>query len=246
MASSSVTTADRDLFIGTAGWSIPKLNADRFPSAGSHLERYATVFSTAEINTSFYRPHRRSTYERWAAAVPEAFRFAVKAPKSVSHSDWSDMDGNLRAFFAEIDGLGQKLGAVLLQLPPKRHFDPIEADRFLRDVRSRSDVDMALEPRHPSWFTGPADTLLQVHRIARVAADPPPAPGADRPGGYPSVTYMRLHGSPTIYRSPYGTERLTHLARDLRTSTSRTWCVFDNTASYAATGDALALQALMD
>ena len=61
--------------IGTAGWSIPRIHQVHFPAEGSHLARYAAVFSGAEINSSFYRPHRRSTYERWAASTPDGFRF---------------------------------------------------------------------------------------------------------------------------------------------------------------------------
>ena len=56
--------------IGTAGWSIPKEQAALFPPAGSHLERYGAVLNAVEINSSFYRPHRKATYERWSAAVP--------------------------------------------------------------------------------------------------------------------------------------------------------------------------------
>jgi hypothetical protein len=71
--------------IGTAGWSIPTEHAAPFPALGSHLERYAAVFDAVEINSSFYRPHRPATYERWAASVPEGFRFAVKVPKAITH-----------------------------------------------------------------------------------------------------------------------------------------------------------------
>ena len=71
--------------IGTAGWSIPKEHSAPFPVQGSHLERYGAVFNAVEINSPFYRPHRTATYERWAASVPEDFRFAVKIPKAITH-----------------------------------------------------------------------------------------------------------------------------------------------------------------
>jgi uncharacterized protein YecE (DUF72 family) len=71
--------------IGTAAWSIPREHAAPFPVAGSHLERYAAVLNAVEINSSFYRPHRTATYERWAASVPEDFHFAVKIPKAITH-----------------------------------------------------------------------------------------------------------------------------------------------------------------
>ena len=71
--------------IGTAGWGIPSAQAQHFPTAGSHLERYAARFGAVEINSSFYRSHRPQTYAKWAASVPEHFRFAVKVPKSITH-----------------------------------------------------------------------------------------------------------------------------------------------------------------
>src|SRR5690349_12428290 len=67
--------------VGCAGWSLPKEHADRFPAEGSHLERYAACFPAVEINSSFYKPHRPTTYARWAASVPPDFRFSVKVPK---------------------------------------------------------------------------------------------------------------------------------------------------------------------
>ncbi|MDQ3815662.1 MAG: DUF72 domain-containing protein, partial [Armatimonadota bacterium] len=73
------------IYIGCAGWSIPSPHAPEFPAAGSHLERYAARFPAVEINSSFYRPHRPQTYERWAAAVPTHFQFAVKVPKIITH-----------------------------------------------------------------------------------------------------------------------------------------------------------------
>ncbi|RYF31673.1 MAG: DUF72 domain-containing protein [Comamonadaceae bacterium] len=229
--------------IGTAGWSIPKIDDESFPKDGSHLERYAAVLPVTEINSSFYRHHRRSTYERWAASVPDHFRFSAKVPRSVTHFDWIDISAKLDAFLVEIAGLGHKLGPILIQLPPKRAFDIQEADRFLTVFRSRVDGDLALEPRHPSWFLPGVDELLQTQRISRVAADPPPAVDSDKPGGWRGLIYTRLHGSPDIYRSSYTEDRLRALANAVITdAASDAWCIFDNTASYAATRNALALE----
>jgi hypothetical protein len=72
-------------YIGTAGWSIPKQHAEAFPDKGSHLARYASRFPAVEINSSFYRPHRAATYQRWTASVPPGFRFSVKVPRKVRH-----------------------------------------------------------------------------------------------------------------------------------------------------------------
>jgi Protein of unknown function DUF72 len=73
------------VYVGCAGWSVPKEHAAHFPAAGSHLQRYAARFPAVEVTSSFYRPHRPATYAKWAAAVPPGFRFSVKLPREVTH-----------------------------------------------------------------------------------------------------------------------------------------------------------------
>src|SRR3712207_233027 len=91
--------------IGTAGRSIPKEHAAPFPATGSHLERYARTLNAVEINLSFYRPHRTATYERWAALVPEEFRFGVKIPKAITHERRLKNAGDLLdRFLLEVAG----------------------------------------------------------------------------------------------------------------------------------------------
>ena len=120
------------------------------------------------------------------------------------------------------------------------------AEAFLRDVRERTSVQLVCEPRHPGWFEPEADALLDRLSVARVAADPAPVPAAALPGGWRGLTYLRLHGSPVMYRSSYDDARLAHYAAVLdaeRQAGRPAWCMFDNTASSAAMGDALRLAA---
>ena len=99
--------------IGTAGWSIPAAYRSRFPDSGSQLEKYAAELTAVEINSSFYRPHRRTTYERWADSVPAGFRFAVKLPRTITQdSKLQDCGELLDRFLAEVSGLGDKLGCA--------------------------------------------------------------------------------------------------------------------------------------
>lgn len=231
--------------IGTAGWSIPNEHRDRFRPGASHLERYASRFTTAEINSSFYRPHRPSTYARWAATVPDGFRFAVKLPKAITHERrLAGVTDLLERFLAEAGALGEKLGPLLVQLPPSLSFQPQEASAFFTVLRERFEGDVVCEPRHRGWFVPEVDRELARFRVARVAADPAPVPGAGEPGGWPELAYYRLHGSPRIYYSPCSPERLDEVAARLSAHGSRAtsaWCIFDNTASGAACADALAL-----
>lgn len=229
------------LSIGTAGWSFPR-TLDGFPAEGTGLERYAARFNAVEINSSFYRPHQRKTYERWAASTPADFRFAVKVPKTITHERrLVDCGEPLARFVEECAGLGEKQGPLLIQLPPSLRFDAALVSPFLEAWRSLVSGGTVLEPRHVSWFGEEADALLRRFEVARVAADPAIVPAAADPGGWPALTYRRLHGSPVIYESAYDDKLLTGLAKQLadEARTAEVWCVFDNTKFGAATTDAL-------
>lgn len=229
--------------IGCAGWSIPRAFLGEFPNEGSHLQRYSARLGAVEINSSFYRPHRRSTYARWADSVPKHFRFSVKMPRAITHDARLIASGKLLdRFFAEIAALERKLGCVLIQLPPSLRFDRIVARRFLRALRSRFDSSCVIEPRHATWFDDNANELLVEFDVGRVAADPATAPAAAIPGGGKNVVYFRLHGSPKIYYSDYGAAYLKTLIGQLRAAGEEAgdvWCIFDNTALGFATGNAL-------
>ena len=231
--------------IGTAGWAIAAVDRPRFPAEGSSLQRYASVLNGVEVNSSFHRPHRRTTWERWAREVPDSFRFAAKIPKEISHvRRLVDVDAVLDKFLEEAGELGDKLAILLLQLPPTLEFDGDVAGAFLRAASSRTKATIVCEPRHGSWFSPQADDLLAGLGIARVAADPARVPQAAQPGGWRGLSYFRLHGSPVMYRSAYGEERLRRYAELITSEVSAgtpVWCMFDNTASSAALGDALLL-----
>jgi uncharacterized protein YecE (DUF72 family) len=228
--------------IGCAGWSLPKEYSDRFPAEGTHLARYAARFPAVEINSSFYRPHRPATYTRWAASVPADFRFSVKVPKVATHERrLVDVNDVLDSFLAEATRLGDRLGPLLVQLPPSLSFSVDIAERFFAALRARFDGDVALEPRHASWFEPAADRLVTQYHVAWVAADPAVVPAAAEPGGWDGLVYYRLHGSPKVYHSAYPDEYLGALAKALTHAarSAAVWCVFDNTAVGAATVNAL-------
>lgn len=236
-----------ELVVGTAGWTVPAAVADRFPAEGSGLERYAARFGCAEINSSFHRSHRAATWQRWANAVPDDFRFSAKLSRTITHQrKLVDCEVLLEAAVAEMTALGPKLAIILVQLPPSLAFDKALADRFFTCMRGLWDGSIACEPRHASWFGEDAVRLLVRHRAARVAADPVRVEEAARPGGWRGLTYYRLHGSPVAYRSSYDDGRLEAYAAQLAADEApRRWCIFDNTASSAAAGDALKLQSLI-
>ena len=232
--------------IGTAGWSLPATVRERFAPGASQLERYAGTFTCVEINSSFYRPHRRSTYERWASSVPNDFAFALKLPRSITHERrLAACNDDIDRFLDESSGLGEKRAILLVQLPPSFAFEGTVAGSFFESMRARDVGLIACEPRHPSWFSPEAEALLSSFEIARVAADPALVEAAAAPGGWRGLAYYRWHGAPRTYYSAYGETALRALAARVATERCFVWCVFDNTASGAATENALRLAAFM-
>jgi uncharacterized protein YecE (DUF72 family) len=238
------------ILVGCAGWSLPRAVQDAFGEGASHLARYATRFPVTEINSSFHRPHKRALYEKWAASVPAGFRFCAKLPKAITHERrLVDCGELLDAFLEQAGGLGDKLAALLVQLPPSFAFDAAVAGGFLSLLRTRFAGALAIEPRHGSWFAPEADALLRALEIARVLADPVRHDAGRAPGGWPGRVYLRLHGTPRVYYSSYEAPVLGALAARLlqaEAEGAECWCIFDNTASGAAAGDALDLQRLLE
>ena len=235
--------------IGCAGWSIPSRYAAHFGPGDSALARYATRFEVAEINSSFYRPHQRTTYARWAATVPSEFRFSVKLPRTISHdSGLVGVGPLLDRFLDEVGGLGRTLGALLLQLPRSLALDTRRAGSFFRALRRRTPVPVVCEPRHASWFSAQAEALLQRHAISRAAVDPARVAAAALPGGAQGWRYWRWHGSPRMYYSDYPDAALANLAAHVVQHPGQAhapWVIFDNTAHGFAIANALRLKEIV-
>ena len=149
--------------VGCAGWAIRREHSGRFANIGTHLQRYATLFNCVEVNSCFYRPHRFSTYERWAASVPDDFRFAVKLPKVITHElRLVGAEPALEQFLGETSGLGIKRGPILVQLAPSFAFDADSAEPFFKELRNRFEGDVV--------FAGqvPEEEVARWLRTARV------------------------------------------------------------------------------
>ncbi|MFJ4112481.1 DUF72 domain-containing protein [Pseudomonas sp. NPDC089758] len=221
---------------------------NEFPVLGSHLQRYSTRLNAVKINSSFYHPHRPQTYARWAASVPEGFRFSVKVPQTITHEcRLTSCEAPLKEFLDQCGQLEGRLGCILLQLPPSLEYEAKIAQDFFALVRKRYSGALALEPRHPSWRG--AHITLSAFQIARVAASPPRFDDDVEPGGWQGMVYWRLHGVPRIYYSSYSEEFLQHLSERLEASRANnvpTWCIFDNNTSGAALGNALSMQKFLD
>ena len=228
--------------VGLAGWSeAVSRYRSRFPqSTGTGLERYASALTVVEVNVSFYRQVRHSTYEGWSAQTPDDFVFSVKMARAVTHFAKLSDNAPLNAFWKSVAGLGDKLQAVLVQLPPSLAFDRARADAFFARMRTAYSKIIAVEARHSSWFDDGIKPMFAEHDLTAVRTAVPDGPSD------PGTAYYRLHGEPRRYRSPYSAEQLAVLAADLRARTADSLVIFDNTASSAGVDNALALRELLE
>ena len=230
--------------IGCAGWNIPKQHMALFSAAGSHLHRYARRFNAVEINSSFYRPHRRATYERWAATVPDDFAFAVKLPKQITHElRLAAAEAALDIFLDQASGLGaNSVRSGPAAAKPGIRFRLAHA--FFAALRARHAGNVVCEPgMRRGSPPQPTHCWRACDRTA--AADPPVGTAPFAPGGWQGLHYYRLHGAPHIYYSEYDAVFLQRLAQTFSERSGARWCIFDNTARGAATTNAVSLQRLV-
>jgi uncharacterized protein YecE (DUF72 family) len=202
------------VFVGTSGWQYREWR-DRFYPKGvaqaRWLEHYAEGFATVESNNAFYRLPERSTFEAWARRTPDDFVWAVKMSRYLTHiKRLKDPAEPVARFLDRAEGLGPKLGPVLLQLPPtlKADLDALEAVLELLARRVR----VAVEFRHDTWFTEPVRRLLERHGAALCLADRDSRALTPmwRTAGW---GYLRLHAGVARPRPCYGRRALDGWAR---------------------------------
>jgi uncharacterized protein YecE (DUF72 family) len=168
-------------------------------------------------------------------------------PRTITHeSALQDAATEIAQFFEDIEALQPKLGVVLIQLPPTLEFGPAEVRSFFSSLPVARGTRLVCEPRHASWFTGPADALLERLDVTRVATDPSAFAAAKHPGGSRKFAYFRWHGSPRKYYSSYPETQIKAFAADvIKTSGRDAWCIFDNTAAHAAWPNAQVLASIL-
>lgn len=236
------------VLIGTSGWSYGHWKGPFYPSdlpAGRFLSFYAGIFRTVEINSTFYRLPEERTLARWRDSVPSSFIFAIKGSGFITHrKKLRDPRATLVPFFERIALLGDKLGPILFQLPPKWSFDLGRLASFLGAL-SR-DFRYVFEFRDPSWFAREARDELVRHRVAFCIYDlggrlSPEEITAD-------FVYVRLHGPGAPYQGVYDDGALAGWAEKFRAWASRgmsVYCYFDNDQAGFAVRNALQLQGML-
>ena len=207
------------LRVGTSGWQYRDWRGAFYPPTvptSRWLEHYAASYPTVEANSTFYRLPARATFEQWAARTPDGFTFAVKASRYLTHvRRLRDPDEPVSRLLDHAAGLGDRLGPVLVQLPPT-----LPADAGLLDAALGAfptGVRVAFEPRHPSWDTDAITEVLAAHDAARC--------WWDRRGRHgplvrsASWCYLRLHEGRATPAPGYGTRALQTWAERL----ARAW-----------------------
>jgi uncharacterized protein YecE (DUF72 family) len=161
------------MLVGTSGWQYTDWRGVLYPAGLPQrrwLERYGECFGTVENNNAFYRLPKRETFESWRDRTPAGFEMAVKASRFLTHMKrLKDPEEPVARLMRMASGLGAKLGPILLQLPPNL---PAEPDRLAACLRSfPDDIRVAVEPRHPSWWTDEIRDILAGHGAALCWAD---------------------------------------------------------------------------
>ncbi len=202
------------LWIGTSGWQYRHWRGRFYPDGvpqSRWLAYYAAHFDTLEINSAFYRLPERATFEGWRARTPDGFRAAVKMSRYLTHvRRLRDPAEPVSRFLDRAAGLGDRLGPVLLQLPPNLPADAAALEATL--ARFPQAVQVAVEPRHPSWWHEEIRELLAAHGAALCWADRRGRPITPlwRTAGF---GYLRLHEGRASPWPRYGAAALTSWVR---------------------------------
>ena len=230
------------MYVGTSGWQYKDWRGVLYPEGTPQrlwLEEYTRAFTTVELNNAFYRLPDREAFAVWRDRTPRGFVMAVKASRYLTHiKRLRDPEEPVRRLMSHAEGLGERLGPVLLQLPPNLPADPALLDACLRCFPATTRV--AVEPRHPSWDDPGVRAVLEDRGAALCWADAGSRPVTPlwRTAGW---GYLRLHAGRAQPWPRYGRQALGSWVRRI----SRTWpedcdvyVYFNNDPGGAAVRDA--------
>lgn len=233
--------------IGTSGWHYDHWQGPFYPEGlrkGAFLAHYAERFDTAEINNSFYRLPEEKTLLRWRQYVPEGFVFSVKASRYLTHlKKLKDPREPLERLLDRVGVLGEMLGPILFQLPPRWRANSRRLGDFLEILPEG--YRYAFELRDPSWFNDEIYGLLAERGVAFCVYD---LGGMSPMKTTADFVYVRLHGPDGPYRGRYGAERLGGWAETLSGWMEEgldVYCYFDNDEVGYAVEDALLLRRMI-
>ncbi|HEV2082070.1 MAG TPA: DUF72 domain-containing protein [Brevundimonas sp.] len=237
-----------DVRIGTSGWAYKDWNGPFYPDdvkAAGRLAYISRRFRTLEINASFYRMPTEAAVAAWRGQTPDAFLFAWKASRFITHNKkLRDPADPLAYLFARAEGLGAKLGPVLFQLPPNLHRDDARLQDFLDALPAGRRY--SVEFRHPGWYADAVLAMLTARNVALCISDHHHAPAPWQATA--DFIYLRGHGPGGRYHGRYGEVALRDWAGAIRDwqNSRDVFVYFDNDIKSAAPADADQLIGLLD
>ncbi len=233
------------IHIGTSGWHYAHWRGPFYPlilPVKKFLEYYAACFSSVEINNTFYRLPKKEILTVWRDMAPRGFLFAVKANRFITHmKKLKDPEKSLAPFLEGVEVLGEKLGPILFQLPPRWKFQPARLEEFLKALPARRRY--AFEFRDPGWLNPAAYELLAKWKAAFCVYD---FAGRQSPAVVTAdFIYLRFHGPEGPYQGQYDSRTLTNWAAQFlgwAQEGKEVFCYFDNDEAGYAIADALRLK----
>ncbi|MBP7741313.1 MAG: DUF72 domain-containing protein [Candidatus Pacebacteria bacterium] len=229
------------IYIGTSGWHYNHWIGLFYPEevkGYNELKFFSEHFDTVENNSSFYRISKETTYKTWSRMTPEGFKFSLKLNKAITHiarlERTKEAEEKVIYILESTQILGEKLGAIVIQLPPSFRFDLEKLDTFLIFFTTHArklqyPPDIAIEFRNKYWFTKELYALLRKHNVALVAAQSSRYPGVQEITA--DIAYVRMHGPEKLFASKYSTEQLKEWAMFIEKAakkTKRVYVYFNN------------------
>ncbi len=233
--------------IGTSGWSYNHWKGVFYPeslSKNKWLEFYSKYLDTVEINSTFYRKFKETTYKNWFKRTPENFIFSLKIPKLITHNKrLKETENEIEEFITITKSLKNKLRIYLIQLPPSFKFDYTTLKDFFQLINNY-DYKFTIEVRNKTFNNEMFFQLLNDFNIALCISDT-----ANRYPLFMEITanfvYIRLHGSKKLYASKYSKEELEFWAKKILEWGKDTFIYFDNDFEGHAPQNALELKKIL-
>jgi uncharacterized protein YecE (DUF72 family) len=240
--------ASSSVFVGTSGWSYDHWTGPFYPldlASDQRLKHYARQLRSSEINNSFYHLPSEKAVEAWRKTVPIGFIFAAKASRYITHvKKLKDPQTGVPRFLERIRLLGDRLGPILFQLPPRWGFNVERLERFLASLSH--EYRYAFELRDHSWLNPEAYELLRGYGAAFCIYE---LDGFLSPREVTTdFVYIRLHGPGGPYRGRYDPQALAGWAGAISNWAKqglRVYCYFDNDEAGHAVRNAIELQRML-
>jgi uncharacterized protein YecE (DUF72 family) len=240
--------AEGEIRIGCSGWLYRHWRELFYPAGLPQrrwFEHYAATFDTVELNTSFYHLPKPETFDKWRAQAPLGFRYAVKAPRFITHmKKLKDCAEPVGEFIRRARHLNETLGPLLYQLPPRWGYDRERLETFIDHLPA--DLVHVFEFREKSWLAEEVLALLDSRGISFCAHDIPG--GATPRWAAGRAAYVRFHGGQGKYWGRYPDEALlgwTDWIVAQAKGGRDVWCYFNNDIGGDAIHDALTLRAMV-